>query len=144
MSTQYRKKITRLRGSEDMDWADKQRAKKAVARVYPKELIKINNYITADLQGKYIVKDHLTVEDLDNYGLITRHPDVLVEIDDKVLLIVEIDGKVHKGDTKRDRDYEILGIPLVKIVKAEWPDNDWDDYLYQQIRRILGMPRGDT
>ena len=67
---------------------------------------------------------------------IIRHPDIMATKNQwKDMIIIEIDGKVHRGDFQRNRDYEILGIPLIVLNKEDLKETNttWEEYLNSEL-----------
>ena len=118
-SNQFRQKMTRLRGSEDMDLEDK----KTVASVLMRKGLgaKFNWYLFAN-ETDWIIRPEVSYQDSERYNLIRHRPDVSVFGGSYFYGIIEVDGGVHAGrkkDWNRDRDYDILGIPFLVCNKAD-------------------------
>ena len=120
LSRQYRNKITKLRGSEDMDLADKN-----IVRMVVRDAgleAKFNWFFAANEHDGWICQPELTEPEAKRYGLILHRPDVAVYGIRGLHGFIEIDGAAHSGkkrDWERDRDYELMGIPCVVANKAD-------------------------
>ena len=116
---QYRNRITRAFGSTGMDISDKNKVKlilESMGAIH----IKFDMFLgiqSWDRNGPTHGLFESMTKAVADQMLKIRHPDVICWYKNR-LLIVEIDGDVHKGDLDYDDDYTALGIPYVKINKS--------------------------
>ena len=138
-NNQYRAKITRAYGDENMDWEDKMRVTKFMERkgftcktnlflLVPRDIEKQNTYYLTE-QVSSNVKD---------WRIVAR-PDVACFRGGKLRLLIEIDGAVHRTHDTRPL-YDELGIKYIILnkwyLKAE--GIECKDWLRREHTRITG------
>ena len=143
MSKQYRAKITRERGSEDMDLLDKQKVKNIIRELYPDHSVYLNYFLWhSKSENKIKFSDHLKECDVKDCEYLSR-PDVLCWArwqDHKLSkpYVIEIDGDVHRGDHKRQVRYFALEVPLIVINKADLKEiaMSWQEFIISEMERL--------
>ena len=137
---QYRNKITRERGSVDMDHADKLRVEKILKDIRPLDAVFINWFLFHSRSTRLLSwQAYITDYDITDCESLCR-PDLLCFFagrDDQPY-VIEIDGAVHKGDHKREKRYRDLGVPAIIVNKADldYLDTPWEQYIKEQIANL--------
>ena len=143
---QYRNRITRRAGSEDMDWQDKQRVKKIMESygytclsnpylIVPRDE---DNQAPAATHPGYIIFQTVNENMLGDWKLAAR-PDITCHnAYGNLELIVEIDGAVHKKDLDERPIYTELGIAHI-IINKEYLKKEmipWDVYIDMKLKLL--------
>ncbi|MCY4490425.1 MAG: hypothetical protein OXC46_03060 [Thaumarchaeota archaeon] len=144
---QYRNKITKQRGSVDMDMDDKLRVKHIISKLLPDFTICLNWFVWKNSKGDVAWKEYVSYDESQDCHHLTR-PDVLAMAKYPYvqgarrcgfyIFAIEIDGAVHKGDARRQRRYNELRIPAIIVNKADldYLDMTWANYIEDQLTNL--------
>ena len=76
-------------------------------------------------------------------GATIRHPDIIVTLQGKVWLVVEMDGSWHdtvagrRQTDRRDRDYRLAGLDCIAIRESEYPGDAWKAELERRVKEWM-------
>ena len=141
---QHRARVTRERGSSDMDWADKDRVRRWA---YDEFGVDVDVYTDAYLllydedPPRHVVVRSLPQEARPT-GARIRHPDVAIMDTDRdgqryLVGVVEVDGAVHRARDV-DREYVDYRVPHCVINKEHMAatDSPWEDWLSERVASV--------
>jgi len=131
---QYRNKITKTRGSEDMDTNDKNRVKQILMdmgydRIWYNQMIMVSKDI--EKRNWYCTRA-VDESELQSFRILAR-PDIVVAVNLR-RVIIEVDGAVHR-DWDYDKRYEDYNIPYLKLNKEylQQENISWEKYIREYL-----------